>query len=79
MSGLLILRYRHKEVTNLYVLRCFKLQRIVHFSATTCPIEMWLESKCSILYGQVIYIDKSKLNIADMRLIPLDRVTYCQH
>ena len=33
-------------------------------------------SKCSVLNGQVIYIEKSKLKIADMRLIPLDRVTY---
>ena len=31
---------------------------------------------CSILNGQVIYIEKSKLNIADMWLIPFDRVTY---
>ena len=32
--------------------------------------------KCCILNGQVIYIEKSKLNIADMWLIPLDRVTF---
>ena len=37
---------------------------------------MGFESKCSILNGQVIYVEKSKLNIADMWLIPLDRVTY---
>ena len=37
---------------------------------------MGFGSKCSILNGQVIYIEKSKLNIADMWLIPLDRVTY---
>ena len=37
---------------------------------------MGFESKCSILNGQEIYIKKSKLNIADMWLIPLDRVTY---
>ena len=29
-------------------------------------------SKCSILNGQVIYIETSKLNIANMLLIPLD-------
>ena len=34
------------------------------------------ESKCSILNEQVIYIEKSKLNITDMWLIPLDHVTY---
>ena len=37
---------------------------------------MGFGSKCSIFAGQVIYIEKSKLNIADMGLIPLDRVTY---
>ena len=41
-------------------------------------------SKYNILTGQVIDIEKSKLNVADMRLIPLDRVTnlkffLCQH
>ena len=37
---------------------------------------MGFESKCSFLNGQVIYVEKLKLNIADMWLIPLDRVTY---
>ena len=37
---------------------------------------MGFGSKWSILNGQLIYIEKSKLNIADMWLIPLDRVTY---
>ena len=40
---------------------------------------MGFESKCSILNGQVIYIEKkkkSKLNTADIWLISLDRVTY---
>ena len=37
---------------------------------------MGFESRCSILNGQVIYIEKTKLKIADMWLIPLDRVTY---
>ena len=36
---------------------------------------MGFESKCSILNGQVIYIEKSKLKIADMWLNSLDRVT----
>ena len=31
--------------------------------------------KCNILNGQVIYIEKSKLNIADMWLILIDPVT----
>ena len=35
---------------------------------------MGFASKYSILNEQVIYTEKSKLNIADMRLIPLDRV-----
>ena len=37
---------------------------------------MGIGSKCSILNGQVVYLKKSKLNIADMWPIPLDRVTY---
>ena len=64
--GVLILSYRLKEVTNYYVLHCFELQRIVHISATRCLIEMGFGSKCRILNGQVVYIEKSKLNIADM-------------
>ena len=36
---------------------------------------MGFVSKCSILNGQVIYIEKSKLDIANMWLIPLDCVT----
>ena len=34
-----------------------------------------LDKKKNILDEQVIYIEKSKLNIADMWLIPLDHVT----
>ena len=37
---------------------------------------MGFRSKCNILDGQVIYVKKSKLNIADMWIIPLDHVTY---
>ena len=56
----------------------FELQRILHIFTTTCPIEMGFGSKwhSSIFTGHVIYIEKSKLNIADMWLIPLDLVTY---
>ena len=75
MSGILILSYRLKEVTNSYVLHCSELQRIVHISSTKCQIEMGFGSKCSILNGQVIHTDNSKLNIANMLHIPLDRVT----
>ena len=39
---------------------------------------MGFKSKCSILNGQEIYIEKSKLKIADMWLIPLDRVTFLE-
>ena len=54
----------------------FELQRIVHITATRCMTEMGFESKCSNFKDQVIYLKKSNLNIGDMRLIPLDRVTY---
>ena len=54
----------------------FEVQKIVHISTARCLIEMGFKSKCSILHGQVIYIEKSKFNIADMWFIPLDHVTY---
>ena len=54
----------------------FELHRIIHISATRCLIEIGFGSKCSIFNEQVIDNDKSKLNIADKRLIPLDRVTF---
>ena len=44
----------------------FEFHRIVHTPATRCPIVMGFGSKCGILNGRVIYIEKSKLNIADM-------------
>ena len=47
-------------------LHCFGLQRILYIFATTCPIEMGFGSERSMFTGQVIYIKKSKLNIADM-------------
>ena len=37
---------------------------------------MGIGAKYSILNGEMIYAEKSKLNIADMWLILLDRVTY---
>ena len=40
--------------------------RIGHISAARCLIEIGFGSKCSIFIGQVIYTEKSKLNIADM-------------
>ena len=55
----------------------FAHQGIGHISATKCLIEMGLRSKCSIyLYGQVTCIEKSTVNIVDMRLITRDHVTY---
>ena len=44
----------------------FELHRVAHISATRCPIEMGFESICIILNGQVMDIEKLKLNIADM-------------
>ena len=45
----------------------------MRISVTRCPIEMGLDQDIAFKNGQVIYIEKSKLNIADMWLIPLDR------
>ena len=76
MSKILILSYRLREVTNSYVLHCFWTSKKCHISATRCLIEMRFGSNCSILNKQVIHTENSKSNIADMRLIPLDHVTY---
>ena len=55
----------------------FEFHRIVYISASRCLIEMHFVSKCAhFKWKQVIYVEKSKLNIADMWPIPLDRVTY---
>ena len=69
MLEILILSYTLKEVTNLYVLHCFEFQRFVHISTTRCPIEMGLNE-------QVIYIENSKSNVADMWPISVDHFTY---
>ena len=42
MSGILLLSYRLKEVTNSYVYIVFELHKIVYISATRYPIEMEL-------------------------------------
>ena len=76
MSGILILSYRLKEVINSYVFHCFWIERIVHISATRCPIEMGFGSKCSILNGKVIYIENQNWILPTLWLIPLDHVTY---
>ena len=76
MSLILIMSYRLKEVTNSNVLHCLEIQRFAHISGTRSRIVMGFGSKCRSLNGQVDYIEISKLNIADMRLISLDRVTY---
>ena len=67
---------RLKEVTNSYVLHCFELQK-VHIFATTCPIEMEFESKCSIFTGQVIYIEKIKIEYC--RHVTQEAFVFLQH
>ena len=49
-----------KMVMNSYVLHCFWISKNVCISAIRYLIEMEIESKCSILNGQVIYIKKWK-------------------
>ena len=78
MSLILILSYRLKEETNSNVLHCLEIQRFAHISGTRCRIVMGFGSNCRIRNEQVDYIESSKLNIADMWLIFLDRVTCCQ-
>ena len=65
-----------KEMTNSYGLLFFSTSQNICILATVCPIEMGLWLKCSVLSRQLICFEKSKLNIADMWLIPLDRVTF---
>ena len=56
----------------------FEVHRIGHISATKCQIQIKTRfgSKFSFVNGQVVYIEKPKVNIGDMWLIPLDRATY---
>ena len=72
MLAILILSYyKLKEVTNSCVFTLFRTSKNVHIYATKCLTEMSFKSKCSILSGQIVFIEKSKLNIANMWLIPL--------
>ena len=61
-------------------LLCFTLFRnFKELSVSLQPdVRPWLGfgSKCCILNGHVVNIEKPELNFADMWLIPLDRVTY---
>ena len=67
MLGILILSYMQatcKTVAKfLYFTLLFNLQNCLYLdrSATRYPIEMEFGSKCSILNGQLIFIEKSKL------------------
>ena len=64
------LSYRLRKMKN----PCFtllELQTIVIISPARCPIKTGLGSKCSIVNVQTFHIERSKLIIADMRLIPL--------
>ena len=66
MLRISILLYKLKEVTHSYVLLCFGTSKNCsyhHISATRCLLELRFESKCNISNGQVIYIEKSKLNV----------------
>ena len=80
MSGILILSYRLKEVTDSFFFFFFFFFLTLFWASKNCSyllnqIEMGFRSKCIILNGQVIYTDNWKLKAADMWLIPLDRVT----
>ena len=74
MSLILILSYRLKEATDSNVLLCLEIHRFAHISGTRFGIVMGIGSKCRILNGEVDYIENSKLNIADTRLISLDLI-----
>ena len=44
-----------ERVKNSYGSIVWDFQRIIHVSATRCPIEMGFESKCSILNEHIVY------------------------
>ena len=52
------------------------LKRLSVVSASRYLIVMRFKSKCGIFNGQVVYIENSELNIANMWVILLDHVTY---
>ena len=78
MSGTLILSYRLREVANSYALHCFWTSKKCSYLRSKMSNWNGVWIYCSTLNEQAIYIEKSKLNIANMWLIPLDRVTYSQ-
>ena len=61
MSGILILSYRLKEVTNSYVLHCFWTSYNCSYRRNYMSDWDGVVSKCGILNGQVIYIKKIKI------------------
>ena len=77
MSEILILSYRLKEVMNFYALHCFWSWRIAHISGTRCLIEIGFGSKCSLLNGQVIYIEKSNWKLPTYDSFPLIVSHFC--
>ena len=65
-----------KRACKFFVLHC--LGTSMSYSYLCNQMSDWdgFESKCNVLNGQVDYIEKLKLNIADMWIIPLDLVTF---
>ena len=61
----------------LNVWHCSGTSKNCSIPATRCPTEMGFKSESCILNGQVLYIEKSKLNVEDMWPIPLDFVIQC--
>ena len=58
------------QILRFYIV--FELWRMFISQQPDLRLRWGFGSKCSIVYGQVIYIEKSKLNIANIWLIHLD-------
>ncbi len=75
LSAILILRYSPSKETTSFGSYCFSKPTFTHISESTCPILMGFSAKwslCNVLHD---YVENSKLNFTDFRLILLDHIT----
>ena len=76
LSAILILRYSPSKETTSFGSYCFSKPTFTNISESTCPILMGFSAKwslCNVLHD---YVENSKLNFTDFRLILFDHITY---
>ena len=76
-SGALIVRYNQKKEWISLVFYCFENPSIARNFGTTGPIWTKFSAKCTRTNGHFNQIGNWKVTIFDIRLISLDRITFC--